>query len=824
MKIFYKSIILAAMAATFSGLCEAKPIQKATGDADQDGTFRSLFYTIEEFEAYTIINANEDDFTWTYNDDEATAYVRSNRDKVTPKDDWMITPDIELKAGNEYKLTLDIRARNSSKPETFEMKMGRGNTVEAMTTTIIPATDCVNPDSKRYIAFFTVEEDGIYNLGLHAISQPDMSYIYFDYIGVSSPMDVGAPLAVTDIAIVPDIDGAATAEISFTAPVKNVGGDDLTDNITIELLRDNELVHTFYDVAPGAVVNYTDDFYDYMEEERDPLGRHTWTFVSYNSYGVGKKDSKSGYIGINAPGPCPKVEAKETSDPGMVTITWEEPATDVDGNPVNKSKLLYDLYRIDAGKELIYENLQQLSFTYRAVAEDQQDFVKYAVVAKTEGGESSLTGCTMIPVGKPYSLPYQESVGESLSHVLATFGVVGNAGWSMVADGMFGINSSDGDNGFMAMTGEMPGDQAYLHLGKISLEGAQHPVISFDVYNNAADNANEVAVCVMQGGHLSWIEGRILNQVAGEGKWCRVAFDLSDWAGQVVELGVASTIYSYTATAIDALVVEEGVEKNLAITLDALPESIESNTDFNLAVRVVNLGYGDAEGYAVSLYRDGEFVAEESGLQLLYTGDSLTVVFTEKLNPTYGLNYTYSAEVKYEGDAVESNNKIEDIELSIKGSDLPTVANLQASAQGGAVVLTWEAPQDATEIPVGYNVYRGHDLLTSEPVGLLTYTDEQIGQDINYYVTACYSESRESAPVGIRISSVSSLLSEKAGVRVAGDCLVIFGPNAAAVTVSDTQGRVLFNNSDATLPVSISVAPGIYIVKAAGRSYSVVVR
>ena len=68
-----------------------------------------------------------------------------------------------------------------------------------------------------------------------------------------------APAAVSDLTVTADNE-SPKATISFTAPTKNIAGEDLTDNLTkIELLRDNNVIKTFEDVAPGTTMTYVDD-------------------------------------------------------------------------------------------------------------------------------------------------------------------------------------------------------------------------------------------------------------------------------------------------------------------------------------------------------------------------------------------------------------------------------------------------------------------------------------------------------------------------------------------------------------------------------------
>ena len=64
--------------------------------ADDTPLFQSDFNTVDDFNRWTVVNSNGDDYTWTFYESSGhqTASVRWNDDKAT--DDWLISPASRL--------------------------------------------------------------------------------------------------------------------------------------------------------------------------------------------------------------------------------------------------------------------------------------------------------------------------------------------------------------------------------------------------------------------------------------------------------------------------------------------------------------------------------------------------------------------------------------------------------------------------------------------------------------------------------------------------------------------------------------------------------
>ncbi len=233
--------------------------------------------TPEDFEWFTIIDANADNYTWHWYDEGQASYKYNAE---ADADDWLISPAFRLEAGKTYVFSLDANSSSSAYAETFEVKMGNAATIEAMTTEVIASTSI---DSETPTAFenkaITVTETGTYFFGIHVTSPADQSSLRVDNIALDERI-LTAPAAVSDLVVTPAEDKAA-ATITFTAPSKTIAGNDLSSITKIEILRDGLVITTLEEVTPGSQQSYTD------EDESLTSGTYSYQVLCYNSDGKG---------------------------------------------------------------------------------------------------------------------------------------------------------------------------------------------------------------------------------------------------------------------------------------------------------------------------------------------------------------------------------------------------------------------------------------------------------------------------------------------------------------------------------------------------------
>lgn len=171
-------------------------ISRNANDGAYTIPYNESFDTQAAFSEFTVINANGDSRTWTYGgtiSQNVTYQWNSN----SAADDWLITPPIIMDGDTEYEFGIDAKA--SGYPERFEVMLGTEPTVEAMTTTIIPAVVIDGYELTHHTGRFSVpasaKADGKYYVGIHAISDADQFTLTIDNLSIVAT----APSAINEI-------------------------------------------------------------------------------------------------------------------------------------------------------------------------------------------------------------------------------------------------------------------------------------------------------------------------------------------------------------------------------------------------------------------------------------------------------------------------------------------------------------------------------------------------------------------------------------------------------------------------------------------------
>ncbi len=234
------------------------------------------FTTEDSMNDYLVLDANEDGKTWGWSS-SLGAYCNYNSSLAA--DDYLILP-VKLEAGKNYDVTVSAAAYSANYPEKIEVVWGSTPTKEALTNVIIPETPLTSATFADYEGIISPESDGTYYVAVHGISDKDMYYPVLNGLSIKVGAAATAPQAVSNFTAV-QVDGELQTQLNFTAPTLNVAGNELTENMTIEVLRNGEVVYTANDVAPGEPVAYTDNV--------PGIGKYSYQVIPYNASGIGKK-------------------------------------------------------------------------------------------------------------------------------------------------------------------------------------------------------------------------------------------------------------------------------------------------------------------------------------------------------------------------------------------------------------------------------------------------------------------------------------------------------------------------------------------------------
>jgi hypothetical protein len=166
-----------------------------TVDIDRDGLddyvdYHNSLQTQEGFNEMTVIDANGGS-TWQFDNANRTHYKWNTN---TPGDDWLITPALQMKAGETYTVEFQVKS-GSSFSESFEVKAGTALTADNLSagTQVIANTTIQNINYSTYSGTFTPTVDGSYYIGIHCTSVKNQFILYVQDLSVSG----GLPYGVT---------------------------------------------------------------------------------------------------------------------------------------------------------------------------------------------------------------------------------------------------------------------------------------------------------------------------------------------------------------------------------------------------------------------------------------------------------------------------------------------------------------------------------------------------------------------------------------------------------------------------------------------------
>lgn len=128
---------------------------------------------------------------------------------------------------------------------------------------------------------------------------------------------------------------------------------------------------------------------------------------------------------------------------------------------------------------------------------------------------------------------------------------------------------------------------------------------------------------------------------------------------------------------------------------------------------------------------------------------------------------------------------------------------------------------------VGYNLYRDNEKVNDQPITGTSYLDATAKPEDKpgYMLTAVYAdgESRPTAKYVFDFNGLNSFVADGVAVSSADGSIIVSGANGMTVNVSSIDGRTVARVAGMDVN-RISVAAGIYIVKAGRKTVKVIVR
>ena len=650
-----------------------------------EAPYSTSFASAADYIGYTSLSP--DGKQWSYSSYDKCAYVGTS---AKPADNWLILPVARLKGGESYEITVSAHAYSSSYTEQFEVRYGTAPTAEAMTAAAIENATVSGSAPADVKGSVSPAEDGLYYIGIHAVTPSNGGYLYVDAISIGAGISDRAPAAVSDFTLTPGANGAHTVTASFTTPALTLGGAQLDAITAVDLIRDGETtVKTVTEgIATGSPMSIVD--------EAAPAGKHTYTVVCRNASGSGTEVSGEVFVGFSAPVATDIVSMTEPTQ-GHVVATWSPVTRDADGRTLGADDVTYNVYEYLAGDLYpVATGVKACTYEYDAFAEfpdfDDQRFVQTIVEAVTEGGTSKKIPSAMTPVGKPYAAPWRESFANcSVGSIFANEKIKGDDVWKMVPSDDWCSTPADNDGGMMLLDASGRGACA-LKTGKIDLGDMISPAFIFQVFNylSSSPNENVVTVEVSAGDGFETVFTSKIMDCGTPGEWNKVTVPLDDYAGRTVQLRISAANNTFLFTHIDDFRVTSVAAHNLSVRSVDAPKAAPRNADFTISAEIENLGIERALGYKVSLLRNGDLVGTVTG-QPLDSEQTATVNFSDKVGVHSDEVLEYTVEIEYGPDMFEGDNTAT-VTVIARTSALPAVTDLSGNAADGAVKLTWSEP------------------------------------------------------------------------------------------------------------------------------------
>ncbi len=674
-----------------TALYEGKPSQPTATNSVKVGNPLKPTYTYNfdntQDGLWTVIDSNNDGSSWFFN----AGYAACQYDSNNSGDDWLLSPSFELKAGKKYLLLFDTWCMGSYYPERVEAGVGQGEDVFGYDMLIDPTDVTWTSDAAQTLsAVVEVSADGVYNIGIHSISDPDMYYLCVSNFAL---IDGDTPGAATNVIPVAGEQGALSATINFTAPTVTSGGDALSTITKIEVKRGTQLIGTIENPAVGAELSVTD-------ESLPEAGLYTYTIQAFNESGSGLVVNASVYVGKDIPA-APVVTAVDNM-PG-VTLTWEPVTIGMNGGYVDPSEIVYEIHEVvNNSIGDVIATTSETTFVDAAANIDEVPvgWHQYVIYANNSVGQSPY-GIGALVAGAPVSLPFIDAFnltpdGSALEKSWFVSATEGTSQWGITTD----MSSDDnGVCGYFAAAGA--GEVANLMCQRISMDGAAAPVAMFKYFMYPGDDIKLCFGYDKQDGNgiVELAEVADGKNVTEEG-WQTAIVDVSSLVGStpVVFCWIAKANEAEAMVFVDEIRIGDVYEQDMAAVAITAPKAIQVGESGAVNITVLNNGANAVEAgdYTVKLFAGEKEVAEitETPALAAYSGTAvLNTSYTARVVDASPL--TLTAEVVFEKDLDLRNNTAQ-TSVNIRQNKVDAVNDLAAFTTGWpAVKLTWSAPKPA---------------------------------------------------------------------------------------------------------------------------------
>ncbi|MDE6311396.1 MAG: choice-of-anchor J domain-containing protein [Muribaculaceae bacterium] len=663
--------------------------------------FTEGFDTQDDFDLWQKINNNPGG-AWKYSTAEPryAYYKYADDDKINPADNWLISPAIRLYAGKAYKLSYSWRANNKNYPESFEIHCGTAPT--QMGAPLASHIKVANTSWQTASTMILPESDGLYYIGVHAVSDPYMYLLYIDDIAIEE-IDNHVPARIDDLTVTPADRGALEAAVSFTVPSKDNEGGALSEVSGVRLYRRgaSQPLKTFTGVHPGDKLSYTD-------KDITAAGLVGYSAVAYNAVGEGVPADAEAFVGVDVPGAPADVHISEVN--GHLHLEWQAPLKGANGGWFDPAGVTYRIVRSDG--TVVAEACPETSFTDMSISspKDSQLAFWYLITPYSGSAKGAYAQSETLLFGAPYKTPVAETfAGADMLFYpwIAQSSTAVNYAWTL--DNM-GYNpqtaDQNGDQGLATFhsVGEPVGSTAWFFSPKFTLAGLENPVLTFWVYRSSTTGDEKLDVYIAAESDTFEPAGLSVARQAEENGWERFSLSLEPYASKAwIRVGFMGTGAGVEDMYLDNVAISSRVRFDAAVTAFKAPARIGADISFTAQVAVENMGSEPLADLTVSV-RDASGTELASASVAALAADAAAVV--DVLLPGLPVgNAALTASVAAASDTNAANNSAT-ATVKVVAPVLPTVTGLTGAASDGALVLSWNAPSARGAVTDNFEDYK----------------------------------------------------------------------------------------------------------------------
>lgn len=245
----------------------------------------------EALSAFTIDDSNNDGYTWQlFTLTPGTANVCYRYHTTNKADDRLYTPAIRLKQDTLYEARLYLHAGAKEYAENFSAYITYAPCGERAAQQALHDQSVQTEESRCYRFSFSVPCDSLYNLCIHCNSEPNRYILHVDSLFITARGVATVPDSIATFSLSQGYHDRNMVSIHCKAPILTAGGDTLSALSSIEIYRNDSLIHTIGHPTPGSDYWCTDTV--------SHIDNYRYTAIAVNEAGRGIPACRNIVLGV----------------------------------------------------------------------------------------------------------------------------------------------------------------------------------------------------------------------------------------------------------------------------------------------------------------------------------------------------------------------------------------------------------------------------------------------------------------------------------------------------------------------------------------------